>query len=313
MKKHIKKLIVDLGTFRQEADSIIAAYQQERQQRDELLENRGGRYSETYLEEFRKSWQPSHDYKAVLDDLRKQHKEIVDKDLETIRSRIDKTLGANPNPAFASKITAYYQMGMANNLTYDEFQMLRRQASTFSELQMLRRLAESRTKSVQTAKLDDRGNPRRMTETKDDPYFIKIPSVDNIYAGFKRLENVVHLVIMGYAGTEPEMDMFRDRKSATEISFATKANTYFERGFSDGEVSFVDEIEVLDNMAEPEKRVLTSQERELLGFLTDFEKYPSLAQDRAVEIAKRDEGLKELFAADSRFCGTIQKAFAEEA
>ena len=309
MNRKIKLLKEHLRIFKEEADSVINEYRREKAERDRFLQNTDGKYSKNYLDEYKQAWAPSHDYKAILNDLRQQHRGVIDNDLRTIRDKVDSVFGAAPRPEFASQLSAYYSMQLSDDLTDAEFSLMRRQATNFAEMRLVKRLGESRTRQTYSAVMDE-GKARYEQQAKPDVFRVDIPDMPACYSDFDDFSASVNRVLSNYAGAPPELD-FVNRSNKAEIALTFSSADYFSKDFI--EPAFIQTVDELDTVGRQNKRELTKNERELLTYLTDFEKYPTLSMDKAVEISKHDERLKQMFLADTRFGKAVADALGEEA
>lgn len=309
MKKRIKKIESILQDFKGKADEIEKSFAFEKSERDRFAKNPDGRYSEDYIATFLREWKPAKDYSKMLVTLKEQTEEGLTRELSQIRGHVDKVLTTNPDPGFATKISAFYQLGMQNSMSHAEFEALKRQAKTYSELAMLSQLAASRTKNNTQISLDASGNPTTHAKTVNDGFEIRIPDPAKIYSSLSAFEDKVKSVVKWYVPSgDPDLQV---DKSVVGISMRAQADRYYLRGFDSQLTLFAENIAELDGLLNPEK-TLTQEQLELLAFLTDFDKYPMLAKDRAVEIAERSENLREMFRKDVRFAEAINDRFPED-
>lgn len=304
MKDRIKRLEGHLVEFKKDIDSIIDTLAEEEAARDKRLANPDGRYSKQYLDEYAAAWRPSHDYEGCLKDIRQKHAKIIEDDLQAIQGAVDEVFNENPDPGFAMKISSYFTMGMANELTGAEFEGLRRQAKNYSELRLLERLAASRTKTENRVRTGENGELKAEQREVPNPFRMRIPNIEGTYKSLENFSDAARNIIKGYWGA----DLGRAPKDdLVALGLADFSNKYFERGWSENNRKWMEDVSGLQAMNPPRAHELTPRERRMNSVLTDYSEYPTLAPQKACEVVRALPELREQFLADERFRDAIMQ------
>lgn len=311
MKSKMKQLELHLSQFKVEADKLLNSYASEKKELADFLEDGKSKYTAEYLKEYRENWQPSHDYVAILNDLREEYKPIIDGDLAQIQERLDALVLQNPDPAYAAKIQAYYAMGMANSISPAELEGLRRQAKSYSELKMLQQLAASRTKTENQVKIDDKGQLSSEQAVVKNPYDIQIPNAEEIYKRFADYSGFMTSVIDTYVGEDFSLI---PHDESVKFAFAAAAQGYFEKGGCVSLDAFLKNIEPLTALQPAKKETLSERDERFLALITNYDEYSALAPGRAIKIAKEFPDIMEMMRLDKRFKSYMPKdeAVAED-
>lgn len=307
MEQRLRILELHQKEFKRDADSLLDAWKEELAKRDKVVANEDGKFSASYIEEFKKNWEPKHDYAAVLEDLREKHETVIQDDLKSIRKAVDEMVNRPIRPEFASKIQSYAALDMANDLSAKEYELLKNDAQSFAELRILEKLAKSRSKSQNQVKMDDRGNARMERAEIADPLFFEIPSLDKLYDSLHWFEDSCLSAIKNYVGEYYELR--KNPESAASIALAMNANKRLN-GDTARNGEWLDIFNGLDNI-KPRKTHLTEEEKSLLTSITGYNDLPYTAKDRAVEISKKSQELREMLLLDERFSDEIKKSEKE--
>lgn len=304
MKDRVKRLETHLTEFKKDIDAVIDALTEEEQTRNRKLANPDGRYSQQYLDEYAKNWMSSHDYEGVLKDIREKHSKIIEDDLRDIQGAVDEVFNADPAPGFASKITAYYSLGMANELTSVEFEGLKRQARTYSELRLLQRLAASRTRIENHVKTDGNGELQKEQREAPNPYRMDIPNIESTYKSLEDFSRMAQNIISSYVGD----NLGRvPKNNPVKLGLADSSSKYFKNGWSEGNRKWMEDVNALAALNPPRAHELTDRERRMNSILSDYADYPTLAPQKACEVVRALPELREQFLADERFRDAIMQ------
>lgn len=325
VKTYLEKTMVELKAYKEKIDSIIPVYWAEINAHEVYLENMEGKYTPEYIAEEREKWKPKTDYYGIINAEREKRKAATDFYLELIQKSLDKYFNSPVSAEFANKVTAIKMMGL--QLSDREFKLLQNSANTYMERRLLSQLAKSRTVSEARTVLDPEKaktnyNVSEALENKQievsKPYWgVEVPDIEKVYSAFQNVKNNVNTVFRGYCGSNMELKEIVgcDGNNIGAIVDATHSLNCFdlEKG------SYKEFLEIMEKAAEvlPSSRVktaLTESERKFIDALipaADYEKYPTLARKRAVELARASAEVASLFMFDGRYKEDVEKALNE--
>lgn len=333
-KKLMQKIMEELQGYKKEVDELAASYLAEKEKHEKQLEGMRGKYTESYISEERKNWQPQVNYKGVIDLARETHQKIAMNYFDKMKSELDSYFQIPVNPGFASTISAIKAVGVT--LNNREFELLQGTSGGYWGLRLLNELGVSRTKTEQGVVLEN-GEPKRTEKEVEIPYgAVELPDIERAYDSLQNVKNAVSLAFGAYCGVGYSMkDIVFPLSNATEETNAKLTARYgvqpqkqtldnltisrmasAGRCFDENYDSYTGFLKMMDDIAatipeQKKKTELTDGDKQLIDSIIDS-KYPSLAADKAVEIAKCDERLAEILALDERY-GTAVKAALGEA
>lgn len=338
MKHHMlmKKIIKQLSEFKAEVDKISLEYAAEREVHEKQLKDMTGKYTPTFIEESRRKWKPETDYAEKINAVRKEHEVPAMTYFGKIKTEIDQYFQTPVESGFVNTLTAVKMLDV--RLKSQEFEVLQGAAGGYWGLRLLQELAISRTSTGQGVKIEG-GQPKSVSQEKPTPYVgVKLPKIEDVYKSLQSVKNALETAFSYYCGAnyvlqdfifslnEERVEIERriekaygvktqeqtPKKSAVEISqmaYATKC-------VDDEHEVYLNFLKVMDEVAATmpkakEKTYLTQKEKNLIDMLINV-KYPTVAKQDAVKLAKSDEYLAELLKLDSRYRSVILEALEEE-
>lgn len=294
-KKYVSKISSELKGYRQKVDELEKQYKNAELKTTQEIEQMRGKYTETYIAEYKKGINLTSKFKPMINQAREKSKPVVDFYLDLIEKEINGYFNAPVSTNFANKINAISLTGM--KLSNVEFQILQDSASSYMERRLLNHLAENRTRSVENVTLDSNNNPVRGNMELADPYQrIELPDIEKTYDAFSNFKRSVNFLLNNYSGNDATLSECLDN---TPKHISITADSYFRNR---SEETFVEILEKA-NAILPESKVkksLSENDIKLIDTLVD-PKYPTLAKSTVENISKVSPELSELFSLDERY------------
>lgn len=332
-KKSMQKILAELSMYKSEIDKFAADYQAERRKFDEEMEAAKGRFTPEYIQETRANWKPRLDYAGLISMARETHSKNVTKHISQLEQQLNDYFGKPADANFCSTLVAVKELGL--NLSNHEFSLLQESANGYVGRRLLNQLATTRTQTEQAAELKE-GEMTTVQKEKPIPCFsVELPSIEHAYDALQSLKNAVNTAFRGYCGTNYELkDVIFPVDAVTEQTSRKLAEAYgmqpqkqtlgaMEISKMATSIKFFDEnsrvytefAKMVDSInatiPKPQKKTeLTEDDKILIDSLIDYQ-YPNTARAKAVEIAGKDERLKELLQLDTRYKDAIQKSLGE--
>lgn len=222
------------------------------------------------------------------------------------------------------------------NLSNREFSLLQESSNGYLGRRLLNELAVTRAKTEQAAELKDGEMIRTEKEAKIPYGGVDLPDIEKAYDALQSLKNGVNIAFSGYCGEHFELQdivfpldrgaeetsrklaetygvqpLQKQALGAVEISKMATSIKYFD----ENNRAFTEFAKMMDGISAtlpkpPKKTELTKDDESLIDSLIDF-RYPNSAKEKAVEIAKKDERLRELLELDERYRDAIEKSLGE--
>lgn len=333
-KKIMQKIFAELKMYKSEIDKLAADYQSERRKFDEEMDAAKGKFTESYIAESRANWKPRLDYTGLIHMARETHSKTVTRCISQLEQYLNDYFKTPADANFCATLTAIKALGV--NLSNREFSLLQESANGYVGRRLLNELAVTRTKTEQAAELKD-GEMTRTQKEKPIPYEgISLPNIEKAYDALQSVKNTVSTALEGYCGGRFELqDIVFPLDKAAEETSRKLAETYGVQPrqkqtlgvietakmatsincFSEDYRSYVEFAKVVDGInatipKPPKKTELTEDDRDLINSLIDY-RYPNTAKEKAVEIAGKDERLRELLELDERYKDAIEKSLGE--
>lgn len=333
-KKIMQKILTELSMYKSEIDKFAADYQAERRKFDDEMEAAEGKFTESYIAETRANWKPSKNYFGLVKMARETHSKTVMGCISQLEQQLNDYFRAPADANFCATLTAIKALGV-NNLSNREFSLLQESANGYLGRRLLNELATTRTQTEQAAELKE-GEMTTVQKEKPIPCFsVELPSIEHAYDALQSLKNAVNTAFRGYCGTNYELkDVIFPVDAVTEQTSRKLAEAYgmqpqkqtlgaMEISKMATSIKFFDEnsrvytefAKMVDSInatiPKPQKKTeLTEGDKSLIDSLIDYQ-YPNTARAKAVEIAGKDERLKELLQLDTRYKDAIQKSLGE--
>lgn len=332
-QKFMKKIMEELQKYKLILDEISDSYLAEVRAREDQLEEMQGKFLPEYIKEFRENWKPKTNYAEIIEKARTKHQKIADSHFDQIKKELDAYFRTPVDPGFSATVSAAKNLGLT--LSNREFEILQGAANGYWNLRLLNELGVSRTKPEQKAVLE-KGELRREEGEKRVPYTgTPLPDIENAYASFREAQNTVSMAFDNYCGEGNVLKdiIFPISKSAKQ----TNKNIQDEYGlnppeptrdamtismiasapklFNEDYIAYTDFLGMMNDIAATmpasEKRTeLTEADKRLIDAVID-DRYPSLANNKAVEIAKINEDMAEILLLDSRYAKSVEEALQE--
>lgn len=301
-QKNVKKISTALAKYKADVDTLEGLYKLERQKVKSEAEKMKGQWTDEYISKYISEHNPDATFKARLQGVRAEAEPIILDSLDRLQKALDGYFNAPIKPDFANKIMSIKLSGL--QLSDLEFKILQDSATSYMERRLLNQLAESRTKKSTAVELDSNGIPHSKEVDVNNPYlYLELPDIEGTYKQFEDFKRTARTLLYQYSGTNAEMSHLLDKDVPNYISVA--ADAFFRCGY---EEEFTKTMEKANSIL-PEskiKRKLTENDKKLIDLLID-EKYPSLAQSRAKELAEADTDIGELLALDERYKGIFEE------
>ena len=325
-KNYFEKTMEALKEYEKSVDVLIPQYQAEVSRHNAELESMKGKYTDSYIAEERAKWKPSKDYQRLLDAEREKRSSITEHYLELLKKNLDGYFNSPVSQEFANKITSIKLMGL--QLTNREFMLLQESAVTYMERRLLGQLADNRTKNetrtvLNQPKLDGNQTVSGALETVrmdvGNPFSgVDVPDIESIYRVYEEMKNNVHTGLQWYCGEELQFKEFvgYDGGDFGSIAGVTHAAKCFDVNKNTSYQTFLSTMEKAVGIL-PQSKVkqkLTEKDRKFIDALipaADYEKYPTLARGRAVEMARVSAEVASLLLLDSRYKEDVEKALSE--
>ena len=301
-QKNVKKISTALAKYKADVDTLEGLYKLERQKVKSEAEKMKGQWTDEYISKYISEHNPDATFKARLQGVRAEAEPIILDSLDRLQKALDGYFNAPIKPDFANKIMSIKLSGL--QLSDLEFKILQDSATSYMERRLLNQLAESRTKKSTAVELDSNGIAHSKEADVNNPYlYLELPDIEGTYKQFEDFKRTARTLLYQYSGTNAEMSHLLDKDVPNYISVA--ADAFFRCGY---EEEFTKTMEKANSIL-PEskiKRKLTENDKKLIDLLID-EKYPSLAQSRAKELAEADTDIGELLALDERYKGIFEE------
>lgn len=331
-KKYTKKILRELNQYKGEIDKLVASFSAEKAAHEKELKDMEGRFLPEFIEQSRRDWKPKTNYKGIIDFARETHREIAMSYFDKIKSELDGYFQIPVDSGFAATVTAIKSLGVT--LNNREFELLQGTGGGYWGLRLLNELGVSRTKTEQRTELEN-GQTKRVEKEVSRPYTVtELPDIEKAYDSLQSVLNAVNTAFEGYTGEEYQLkDIIfpKDRlaeethdkiaaeygieppkqtMSAVQISKMASSIQCFDENYR-SYTEFSDMMDAISaTMPEPKrKEVLTDDDVKLIDTLIDS-KYPALATEKAVEIARTDDRLREILVLDKRYQRAICEALA---
>ena len=295
-KNYINKISENLMQYKVAVDLLEKAYQTRKKEIENEANEKRGKWTEEYIKEYLEKNDIDSDYKSKLSSLRAKTEPTVIHYLERIETMLNNYFNAPIKSDFANKITSIKISGL--QLTDLEFQILKDSASSYMECRLLNQLAESRVKSKEIVRLDDKGTPKRDVIDVTDAYLgLELPDIENVYSEYNNYKRATRGLLYSYSGKDAHMAHLLDGDIPNYISITM--DSYFRNKVADQFVSVLDKA----NSILPDskiKRELTDNDRKFIDTLVDVN-YPSLAKDKVKKLAESDGYIENLLLLDERY------------
>jgi len=332
-KKIMQKIFSELKMYKQEIDKLASDYQLERKKFDEEMEAAKGKYTESFIAESRANWKPRLDYAGLVNMARETHSKNVTRCISQLEQQLNDYFRAPADANFCATLTAIKALGV--NLSNREFSLLQESANGYVGRRLLNELAVTRTKTERAAELKDGEMTRTEKETKIPYWGVDLPDIEKAYDALQSLKNGVNIAFSGYCGEGyalkdvvfpiSEMAEETNRKLAEAYGVAPQKQTLGAveiskmatsiKYFDENNRTFTEFAKMMDGVnatipRKERKTELTEDDKSLIDSLIDS-RYPNTAKEKAVEIARKDERLKELLELDERYKDVIEKSLRE--
>lgn len=330
-KRNLQKIMQELAAYKAVVDEAAAGYMTEKTKHEKQLESMKGKYTPEYIEGSRKNWQPKANYKGIIDLARETHKKIAMQYLNEIREEMDSYFSAPADSSFSSMMAAIKTVGLT--MSNRELQLLESSSSGYWERRLLGEVAISRVSKTSKVELDEANEPKRTKVDEPKPFNgISVPDIEMVYNVLQETENSIKIAFSSYCGdgceladvifprTQPDDNLKKEygieppkqMRDALTISKMTTAPRFFDETHH----SYVTLDEMLGSLEatmpkQKKKTELTENDRQLIDSILD-PKYPTLAADKAIEISRLNEGLRELLLLDERYNSKVREALGVE-
>lgn len=329
-RKIMKNITKELKEYKSEIDQFASSYQTERKKFEDELEAMRGKFTESYIGEYRKSWKTKVDYVALIETARTKHQQNVNQGIEQIEQWLNDYF-RTPAPAdFCATITALKATGVA--LSNLEFSILQGMPNGYFGQRLLNELAVSRTKTEQRAELEN-GQAKSVEKEIKNPFGnVRLPNIEKAYDGLQNLRNATWLALNGYCGANNELaDVIFPLSKTQEIANDKLREAYgtelpkptrdaltisqmasSKQCFNETYRPYTEFLKILDeiNATIPKplkKTVLTEDDRRLIDAMIDG-KYEHTAREAAAKIARADSRLAEILQLDDRYSSVVKAA-----
>lgn len=332
-KRLMGKIMEQLSEYKGVVDALSTSYQAEIEKREAQLEDMKDTYTESYISENRKHWEPKKDYTKAINAAREKHQRNAFVYLDQIKGEMDEYFSVPVYSGFSTTVTAIKALGLT--LSDREFEVLQGAAGGYFGLRLLNELAVSRTKTGQETELENGEVKRKEKETKIPYGGVELPDIEKAYDSLQDVKNAVNIAFEGYCGEGYELkDIVFPLSKATEKTNAKLAATYgvqpqkqmrdavtiskmatSTKCFDENHSAYAAFSEMMGGLEattpRPERKTtLTDSDKALIDALID-PRYPSLAQDKVVKIASLDERLGNILALDRRYKDYAKEALEE--
>lgn len=162
-KKTMKSIMRELAGFKSEVDALATSYQAERKKFEEELKNMENKYTQSYIDEYRRSWEPKVDYNKSINTTREKHQKAACVYLDKIEAELNGYFQVPVDSGFAATITAVKSLGVT--LNNQEFEVLQSASNGYWARRLLNELGVSRTKSERRTVIEG-GDPKNIEEKK---------------------------------------------------------------------------------------------------------------------------------------------------
>lgn len=300
--KYVKRISTALAKYKESVDALEGLYSAEHEKVRAEAQKMKGKWTDEYIGEYVLQHNPDANFKARLQGARAEAEPIILDSLDRLQKTLDGYFNAPIKPDFANKIMTIKLSGL--QLSDLEFKILQDSATSYMERRLLNQLAESRTKKGTVVEIDNNGTPRSKETDIGNPYlYLELPDIEGTYKQFEDFKRTARTLLYQYSGTNAKMSHLLDRDVPNYLSVS--ADAFFRCGY---EEEFTKTMEKANSIL-PEskiKRELTENDKKLIDLLID-EKYPSLAKERAKELAEADTDIGELLALDERYKGIFEE------
>ena len=333
-KKIMQRIFAELSMYKQEIDKFAADYQSEYKKFDEEMRAAEGKFTESYIRESRQNWKPRLDYAGLISMARETHSKNVAGCISQLEQQLNDYFRTPADANFCATLTAIKALGV--NLSNREFSLLQESSNGYLGRRLLNELAVTRAKTEQAAELKDGEMIRTEKEAKIPYGGVDLPDIEKAYDALQSLKNGVNIAFSGYCGEHFELQdivfpldrgaeetsrklaetygvqpLQKQALGAVEISKMATSIKYFDENSR----TFTEFAKMMDGISAtlpkpPKKTELTKDDESLIDSLIDF-RYPNSAKEKAVEIAKKDERLRELLELDERYRDAIEKSLGE--
>lgn len=325
-KNYFGKIMEAMKDYKKSVDMLITQYQAEVNRHNAELESMRGKYTDLYIAEEKEKWKSSKNFQGLLDAEREKRSSIADHYLELLKKNLDGYFNSPVSQEFANKITSIKLMGL--QLSDREFILLQESAVTYMERRLLGQLADNRTKNetrtvLNRQKMNENPNVSGALENVrmdvDNPFSgVDVPDIESIYRAYEEMKNNVLTGLRWYCGEELQFKEFvgYDGGDFGSIAGVTHAVKCFDVNKNTSYQTFLSTMEKAAGILPQSKvkRKLTEKDRKFIDALipaADYEKYPTLARERAVELARASAEVASLLMLDSRYKEDVEKALSE--
>ena len=273
------------------------------------------------------------EYGKLIELARTTHGKIVTGYLDEIEEEMNAYFCTPVNADFASSLVAINALGV--NLTNREFSILQSAKNGYLGQRLLNELAISRTKTEQRGVLED-GEMKSIEKETPIPYTaVNLPDIEQAYGALQGLKNTVGMMLEGYCGMNNELvdiifpldrsqEIINQKvKEAYGVSIQSKptrdvvtlSKIETSKKIGENHHSFAALSKVFDEInatipKPPKKTELTESEKNLIDLIIEPQ-YPSLAMDKAVNVARADSRLAEILSLDERYGTKVVQALGE--
>ena len=333
-KKIMQKILAELSMYKSEIDKLAISYQEECKRFDKEMEAAEGKFTESYIAETRANWKPRLDYAGLISMARETHSGNVARCISQFEQQLGDYFRTPADANFCATLTAIKALGV--NLSNREFSLLQESANGYVGRRLLNELSITRMQTEQAAELKD-GEMTSVQKEKTIPYTgVDLPDIEQVFDGLQNVKNAISTAFGGYCGENFELKNIvfpvgrsqenvnkkvqeaygvlvesKTMLSNLEIAKMTNSVQCFEKNYH----AYVEFAKMMDAInatipKPPKKTELTKDDESLIDSLIDF-RYPNSAKEKAVEIAKKDERLRELLELDERYRDAIEKSLGE--
>ncbi len=333
-KKIMQRIFAELSMYKSEIDKLAADYQSKYKKFDEEMRAAEGKFTESYIRESRQNWKPRLDYAGLISMARETHSKNVTRCISQLEQQLNDYFRTPADANFCATLTAIKALGV--NLSNREFSLLQESSNGYLGRRLLNELAVTRTQTVPEAELKD-GEMTNVQKEKPIPCFsVDLPDIEKAYDALQNVKNAINTAFEGYAGGSLELkDIIFPLNKAQEATNAKLAEAYEIQPpqkqtlgvmeilkmtasincLNEDYRSYVEFTKIMDGInvtipKPPKKTELTKNDIDLIDSLIDY-KYPNTAKEKAVEIAGKDERLRELLQLDTRYKDAIQQSLGE--
>lgn len=277
-------------------DAFASLYRQELNDFEKKLEGMKGTYTDDYIQQTRANWKPHTDFVLEMSAKREEARNDIQFYLDYIENQMNRFYGGSLSMEIANKLTTAKALDI--RLTEGELRILQKQARTHFDNKIISAYAAEVGYSIS-----------------------ELPDMDRGMNAYKAFKSACKDCLDLYAGRGAELYDFvkinpiyaQDRVTGKAVCLS--AGRILKDSSSDAK-GLADVMTKIENVANIGTKVeLTDMDKAFINAIlpeSDFQKYPRLAKERAIEIARSNADVAALLMLDSRYGEEVTKALAGE-